>query len=174
MISSRSSMVTISTSNDGSSISYLSVSERDKNYQPSHDSASTTASTDYDYTSDISPAGTRAVFRYSHASSSAPSWNTFGSAPKLPLSSPDGSVDESSPHSIASLKLPSEKVDLPVPCTCEFRPMGYGTMALYPPKNASDQTPLYVISVSPNCFVPTSFVTTVESGRTERSIATFE
>ncbi|KAI0095035.1 hypothetical protein BDY19DRAFT_62205 [Irpex rosettiformis] len=181
MISSTSSVVSVSTSNDYE-ISYISVSENGKKYQPSGDEDSSTASTTYDYTSNIRPTGNPALYRYSHASSFAPSANTFGTVPRFsPISTNvQGTPEHPSPHpSTTDSNLQGSlndacKLNLPVPCICVFRPMGNGTMALYPPKMTADQTPLYVVGVSPNCFVPTSFVTTVESGRTERLIATFE
>ncbi|KAI0814806.1 hypothetical protein BC629DRAFT_1588506 [Irpex lacteus] len=173
MLSSKSSLGALSTSNSANSdISYMSVSEAAaRSHQESH-GGSSTASTNFDFTSEIIPVRAHNLYQYSHVSSSTPSTNTFGIPKFLP---PSSLTSEPLPHDLVSqLPPPSERLNLPVPGTCIFKPTGNGTMALYPPKKAALQTPLYIINVSPNCFVPTSFVTTVESGRTERLVATFE
>lgn len=53
------------------------------------------------------------------------------------------------------------------PYTCAFQDAGIGNMVLAPPRDAPNQTPLYFIDVRPNCFMPTSFVTSVYRGNRE-------
>ncbi|PSR76728.1 hypothetical protein PHLCEN_2v8325 [Hermanssonia centrifuga] len=46
-------------------------------------------------------------------------------------------------------------------------------MILSPPRDETDRTPLYIIDVHPNCFIPTSYITTISRGNKE-FVARFE
>ncbi|KAL0959287.1 hypothetical protein HGRIS_014553 [Hohenbuehelia grisea] len=48
-----------------------------------------------------------------------------------------------------------------------FSPIGKDAMILVPPADEPDSRPKYHISVSMNCFVPSSFITTIRRGGTE-------
>ncbi|KAI0095036.1 hypothetical protein BDY19DRAFT_62284 [Irpex rosettiformis] len=65
---------------------------------------------------------------------------------------------------------------LQVPCTCIFYELENANMALYPPGDMDNQTPLYSIHVAPSCFQPMSFVTTIKRGGTnsKQLVARFE
>lgn len=63
----------------------------------------------------------------------------------------------------------------PLPYICAFENKQYGQMILKAPENWTDQTPLYYIEVHPNCFMPTSFITSVFRGGGQRELlARFE
>jgi hypothetical protein len=163
MSSGRSS--TVRTVSPEGSLSYLSVSETDDH--------------------------NRIPYQDSHGSSNTSSTHTFGTLPKYfsppPVSQTPSLVSSTwttDSRSILSLdrdpSLSSDisQFELTVPCTCTFRPTGNGTMGLYVraplPSPREDDPPLYHISVSPNCFLPTSFLTTVERGGTRELVASFE
>lgn len=59
---------------------------------------------------------------------------------------------------------PSDLVVPQLPYTCAFQDTNPGCMVLLPPGDASDRGPLYHIEVRPNCFMPSSYITTVLRG----------
>lgn len=55
-----------------------------------------------------------------------------------------------------------------VPLTYQFSPLaGTNSMILVPPATAADTRPKYHISVSMNCFIPSSYITSIRRGGTE-------
>ncbi|KII93161.1 hypothetical protein PLICRDRAFT_170944 [Plicaturopsis crispa FD-325 SS-3] len=55
-----------------------------------------------------------------------------------------------------------------VPLTYQFSPLaGTNSMILVPPATVADTRPKYHISVSMNCFIPSSYITTIRRGGTE-------
>jgi hypothetical protein len=53
------------------------------------------------------------------------------------------------------------------PIKYTFSPQSFNTMLLVPPPDVQDTRPLYHISVALNCFIPSSFVTTIRRGASE-------
>jgi len=53
------------------------------------------------------------------------------------------------------------------PVRYTFSPLTFNSMALVPPEDCQDPRPPYHISVAMNCFLPSSFVTTISRGATE-------
>lgn len=53
------------------------------------------------------------------------------------------------------------------PVVYTFSPLSFNSMIIAPPPTAPDATPRYHISVSLNCFIPSSFITTIRRGSTE-------
>ncbi|KAI0348349.1 hypothetical protein BDW22DRAFT_78430 [Trametopsis cervina] len=106
-------------------------------------------------------------FPASHGSLSPLSTGTFGSYPSHHPQSPLIHTISRSP----SYATPQ----LQVPCTCAFYDIGVGAIALHPPADTPNPTPLYIIKVTPNVFMPTSYITTVERGGPIRQlVARFE
>ncbi|KAF7799287.1 hypothetical protein EIP86_010519 [Pleurotus ostreatoroseus] len=63
----------------------------------------------------------------------------------------------------------------PLPYICTFQEKQYGQMILAPPENWTDQTPMYHIEVYPNCFMPSSYITSISRGNGQRElVARFE
>ncbi|TFK39473.1 hypothetical protein BDQ12DRAFT_734834 [Crucibulum laeve] len=54
-----------------------------------------------------------------------------------------------------------------IPVTYTFSPLSFNSMILVPPADAPDTRPPYNIAVSMNCFIPSSFITTIRRGGTE-------
>ncbi|KAI0688672.1 hypothetical protein BC835DRAFT_291188 [Cytidiella melzeri] len=89
-------------------------------------------------------------------------------------------LQSTSSHSQSPLVSPGrararpQSQQLPVPCACTFYDAANGSMALYPPGDADNHTPLYHIRVAPSCFMPNAFITTIERGGTRQLVARFE
>ncbi|KAJ3555220.1 hypothetical protein NM688_g2700 [Phlebia brevispora] len=57
------------------------------------------------------------------------------------------------------------------PFVFTFHDGQFGQMSLLPPENWRDnKTPLYIIDVHPNCFIPTSHITTLRRARTHNEL----
>ncbi|PPR02229.1 hypothetical protein CVT24_011457 [Panaeolus cyanescens] len=84
--------------------------------------------------------------------------------------SPSPALPEESPPQYARARIPT----LPVRYT--FCQLSFNTMLLIPPAESQDTRPQYHISVNMNCFVPTSFITTIHRGAIAygRAVAEFE
>jgi hypothetical protein len=108
------------------------------------------------------PAVLSSLHHYSRDSLSPLSggFRTF-SNPQSPLISPP-------------LRARASTSQMQVPCVCTFYDGYNGSMGLYPPGNMENQTPLYLIRVAPNCFMPTSYITTIERGGSRQLVARFE
>ncbi|KAI0814805.1 hypothetical protein BC629DRAFT_813521 [Irpex lacteus] len=96
-----------------------------------------------------------------------------------PLSAPHSPRNFSNPHSPLLAPRPIRQQSfqqLQVPCTCTFYELANATMVLCPPGEVENQTPLYTFHVSPSCFQPMSFITTVKRGGpgSKQLIARFE
>lgn len=60
--------------------------------------------------------------------------------------------------------------------TYTFSPQSFNSMLLLPPPEAQNTRPIYHISVAMNCFIPSSYVTTLRRGASEYGdcVAEFE
>ncbi|KAF9041414.1 hypothetical protein BJ165DRAFT_1530141 [Panaeolus papilionaceus] len=83
---------------------------------------------------------------------------------------PSPSLPEESPPQYARARIPTK------PVRYTFCQLSFNTMLLIPPAESQDTRPQYHISVNMNCFVPTSFITTIHRGAIAygRAVAAFE
>ena len=143
----------------------------------------------YSDASDVLPIDIDHRQRSSSGSSGSPSHNGWdrdnyaATVNPAGLLTPPGSVLSSLPSPQSPLLVGPSRPQrqqsfqqLQVPCTCTFYELGNANMSLYPPGDVDNQTPLYSVHVSPSCFQPMSFVTTVKRGgiNSKQLMARFE
>ncbi|KAI0688670.1 hypothetical protein BC835DRAFT_291132 [Cytidiella melzeri] len=91
-----------------------------------------------------------------------------------PLSGPVRTFPSPSLSRQSPLISPVSPLQLQVPYTCKFYEAPDGGVALYPPGDICHHTQLCHIRVTLSCFMPTSFITTIERGGTRQPVARFE
>lgn len=79
---------------------------------------------------------------------------------RLLMATPHASQIVGSP-ALDRVRRPKKKV------TYSFSPIGQNAMVLLPPENMQESGPQYYISISSNCFMPLSHITTVYRGENE-------
>lgn len=94
-----------------------------------------------------------------------PSSTSAASSPRSPGRRNTGGTQRSPVSPPFTVPQPLQQQQPTLPYTCTFRDHEYGQMALVPPDTETNQTPMYTIDVHPNCFMPTSYITTVWRGR---------
>ncbi|KAF8202125.1 hypothetical protein BJ912DRAFT_429209 [Pholiota molesta] len=105
------------------------------------------------------------------ASPSLPATAPAAPSPSIPTILPPRSPSPPDrPPAYAQAQKPTENV------CYSFSPVGNNAMVLIPPADAQDTRPQYYITVSMNCFMPLSHITTIYRGANEygSSIAEFE
>ena len=113
---------------------------------------------------------------YQGPPSPAPAPRRNGTLPNLPIASNGSPHLQPLPLRTAARPPPRQQSLSPlsptfhIPYTCAFSHRPNGDLVLEPPEGATDITPLYVINVHPNVFVPTSYITTIRRGRAPQDI----